>query len=55
VCLDIQPYGSTQAQESADILNIGGFADSVFSVVAAFNSNTLGPDHWVGVIEQETI
>jgi 60 kDa SS-A/Ro ribonucleoprotein len=55
VCLDIQPNGSTQAQESAEILNIGGFADSVFSVVAAFNSNTLGPDHWVGVIEQETI
>ncbi|HYE62926.1 MAG TPA: hypothetical protein VD997_13100 [Phycisphaerales bacterium] len=55
VCLDIQPHGSTQAHESSDILNIGGFADSVFSVIAAFHSNTLGPNHWVGVIEQETI
>jgi len=55
VCLDIQPHGTTQAAEGPDILNIGGFADSVFSVIAAFHGNTLGPDHWVGVIEEEKI
>ncbi|MCA9283949.1 MAG: hypothetical protein KDA22_01950, partial [Phycisphaerales bacterium] len=55
VCLDVQPYGTTQAPEGGDILNIGGFADSVFSVIATFNNSTLHPDHWVGVIENEVI
>ncbi len=41
VCIDLQPYGSTQAPERADILNIGGFSDAVFSVVASFlNDNS---------------
>jgi 60 kDa SS-A/Ro ribonucleoprotein len=35
VCIDIQPYGSTQAPERDDILNIGGFSDAVFHVVAS--------------------
>ena len=36
VCVDIQPYETTQAPERGDILNIGGFSDAVFNVVAAF-------------------
>jgi 60 kDa SS-A/Ro ribonucleoprotein len=36
VCIDIQPYGTTQAPERSDILNIGGFNDAVFGVVASF-------------------
>lgn len=28
VCIDIQHYGTTQAPERADILNIGGFVTS---------------------------
>jgi 60 kDa SS-A/Ro ribonucleoprotein len=36
VCLDIQPNQTTQAQERADILNIGGFSDQVFEVISAF-------------------
>jgi 60 kDa SS-A/Ro ribonucleoprotein len=52
VCIDIQPYGTTQAAERADILNIGGFSDQVFEVIAAFAEGKLGADHWVGVIEQ---
>jgi 60 kDa SS-A/Ro ribonucleoprotein len=39
VCIDIQPYGSTQAPERADILNIGGFSDAVFKVVASYLSS----------------
>jgi 60 kDa SS-A/Ro ribonucleoprotein len=39
ICIDIQPYGSTQAPERADILNIGGFSDAVFNVVASFLSD----------------
>jgi 60 kDa SS-A/Ro ribonucleoprotein len=36
VCIDLQPYASTQAPERTDILNVGGFSDAVFNVVAAF-------------------
>jgi hypothetical protein len=36
VCIDLQPGTSTQAQESDDILNVGGFSDAVFNVVASF-------------------
>jgi hypothetical protein len=32
----VQPYGSTQAAEREDILNIGGFSDAVFEIIAAF-------------------
>lgn len=51
VCIDIQPYGSTQAAERQDILNIGGFSDRVFDVIAEFANGTLNLGHWVGVIE----
>ena len=52
MCIDIQPYGTTQAQERADILNVGGFSDAVFDVVAGFANGKLGAEHWVGEIEQ---
>ena len=41
VCIDIQPYGSTQAHDREDILNIGGFSDSVFETIAKFTSGEL--------------
>jgi 60 kDa SS-A/Ro ribonucleoprotein len=36
VCIDLQPYTTVQAPERDDILNVGGFSDAVFTVVAAF-------------------
>ena len=51
VCIDIQPYLTTQACESAEVLNIGGFSDQVFEVIGSFARGELGPDHWVGRIE----
>ena len=36
VCIDLQPNCITQAPDCSDILNVGGFSDAVFSVVAAF-------------------
>jgi 60 kDa SS-A/Ro ribonucleoprotein len=36
VCINIQPYGTTQAPERSDILNIAGFSDAVFNVVASY-------------------
>lgn len=55
VCLDIQPHGTTQAREREDILNIGGFSDEVFKIIAAFAKGTLNPDHWVGLIKQTAL
>jgi 60 kDa SS-A/Ro ribonucleoprotein len=52
ICIDIQPYGTTQAAERDDILNIGGFSDQVFDVIAQFASGQLNSQHWVGKIEQ---
>jgi 60 kDa SS-A/Ro ribonucleoprotein len=52
VCIDVQPYQTVQAAEAADVLNVGGFSDQVFELVADFAAGRLGPDHWVGVIEQ---
>jgi 60 kDa SS-A/Ro ribonucleoprotein len=51
VCIDIQPYGTTQVQERADVLNVGGFSDAVFDVVNAFAAGAMTPGHWVGKIE----
>jgi len=51
VCLDIQPNASTQAREQADILNVGGFSDAVFEIMATFARGELGAGHWVGEIE----
>lgn len=52
VCIDIQPYGSTQAQERLDILNIGGFSDQVFEIIDLFAKNKLSAEYWVGEIEK---
>ena len=55
VCIDIQPYGTTQAAEREDVLNIGGFSDQVFDQIAAFVDGRMGPDHWVGQIRAVTL
>jgi 60 kDa SS-A/Ro ribonucleoprotein len=36
VCIDVQPYATTQAPDREDILNVGGFSDAVFGVVSGF-------------------
>jgi 60 kDa SS-A/Ro ribonucleoprotein len=51
VCVDVQPYATTQAAERADILNVGGFSDDVFKIVGAFAAGQLSGEHWVGAIE----
>jgi 60 kDa SS-A/Ro ribonucleoprotein len=55
VCVDVQPYGTVQAAESADVLNVGGFSDQVFELIAEFAGGRMTPDHWVGVIEQTAL
>ena len=51
VLIDLQPYATTQAAEREDVLNVGGFSDRVFEVVAEFAAGRLHTDHWVGAIE----
>ena len=51
VCIDLQPNRTTQALERPDVLNVGGFTDEVFEMVARFADGTVGSDHWVGQIE----
>jgi hypothetical protein len=42
VCVDVQPYGATQAIEGDDILNVGGFSDAVFEMIGRFADGRLG-------------
>ncbi|WP_332856066.1 vWA domain-containing protein [Duganella sp. S19_KUP01_CR8] len=51
VCIDLTPHATTQAKEQADVLNIGGFSDDVFKIIAAFAAGQLGAAHWLGEIE----
>ncbi len=55
VCIDIQPYAHTQAQERREILNVGGFSDQVFTLVSDFANGEIDDGHWVGVIEKVEI
>jgi 60 kDa SS-A/Ro ribonucleoprotein len=55
VCIDIQPYGTTQAAERRDIMNVGGFSDAVFSMVTGFARGQTGAEHWVGEIEKVSV
>jgi 60 kDa SS-A/Ro ribonucleoprotein len=50
VCVDIAPYGTTQAQRREDVLNIGGFSDAVFNQIAAFASDKASSEHWIAEI-----
>lgn len=55
VCIDIAPTITTQGAERADILNIGGFSDAVFEMIAAFVKGELSSAHWVGEIEKVSL
>jgi len=54
VCVDIAPYGSTQVPTGEDVLNVGGFSDSVFDVIATFAGESAHQDHWVHMIEDHS-
>ncbi len=51
VCIDIQPNFSSQAPEQDDILNVGGFSDTVFDVIAAVAGGHASREFWVKMIE----
>ncbi|MBX3190210.1 MAG: TROVE domain-containing protein [Labilithrix sp.] len=57
ILVDVQPYGTTQSTsrdakgERDDVLDVGGFSDAVFDVVASFTRGELGGDTWLRAIE----
>lgn len=55
VCIDLQPNKTVQAPDREDILNIGGFSDNVFELVAVFARGGLTGRHWARVIEALTV
>jgi 60 kDa SS-A/Ro ribonucleoprotein len=55
VCIDIQPYATTQVAEQDDVLNIGGFSDAVFDLIAHFATGRMAAGHWVDVIESAAL
>ena len=51
ICIDLQPNSTTQAKESNDIVNVGGFSDQVFYLIASVaNGDAIG-GYWVRQIE----
>jgi 60 kDa SS-A/Ro ribonucleoprotein len=55
VCIDINPNTTTQAQSREDILNVGGFSDQVFGLIASFAAGENSADHWIRQIELQPL
>jgi 60 kDa SS-A/Ro ribonucleoprotein len=55
VCIDLIPNTTTQAPQRKDILNIGGFSDIVFELIASFAAGADGTDHWIQQIELQPL
>lgn len=51
VCIDLTPRSTGQVKENQDILQVGGFNDSVWNVVKSFMDGGWDKNHWVKVIE----
>lgn len=52
ICIDLTPRTNHQVKERDDILQIGGFSDNVFNVIARFVEGGWSKDFWVKEIEQ---
>lgn len=55
VLIDLQPYTTTQVETRDDVLNVGGFSDAVFDVVATFTRGEPGGDAWLKTIQAVAI
>ena len=47
ICIDIQPNATSQAENTVDVLNIGGFSDEVFELIKIISTGEMNPDNWV--------
>lgn len=51
VCIDLQPYATSQSVEREDVLHVGGFSDAVFGLLAEFATGGQAAARWVERIE----
>jgi 60 kDa SS-A/Ro ribonucleoprotein len=49
------PNATTQALDRKDILNIAGFSDQVFEIIASFAADAESEYHWIKEIESQTL
>ena len=47
VCIDLAPNTTVQVKDNKDILNVGGFSDTVFTVCNKFICGLMSPDVWL--------
>ena len=52
VCIDLQPYTNTQSPDDASVLNVGGFGDQVWNVIAGFSHGLSPHAHFVDAVER---
>lgn len=54
VCIDLTPTTTSQVKsdDRKDILQVGGFSDTVFKVIAQFAAAKDGTSHWTKLIDQ---
>lgn len=55
ICIDLQPSSTTQAKEREDIINVGGFSDKVFGLLADAAQGRTSADYWVRTIEKVSL
>ncbi len=55
VCIDLQPYATSQTVERGDVLHVGGFSDAVFDLIANFSAEGTGATRWVEKIASVTL
>jgi 60 kDa SS-A/Ro ribonucleoprotein len=53
VCIDLQPYGTTQASGRPEVMNVGGFSDAVFDTIARFVRGETRD--WVELVKQTEV
>ena len=53
VCIDLAANTTLQVPSRTDVLNVGGWSDSAFDVIAGFVENTGSADYWTKKIKAE--
>ena len=52
ICIDIAPYATKQVQTMKDVLNLGGFSDTTFTMIDRFVRGEMDSAHIVGEISK---
>jgi 60 kDa SS-A/Ro ribonucleoprotein len=55
ICIDVQPYETSQSVERDDIIHVAGFSDQVFRLISSVASGEASKDFWVNQIKQTCV